>query len=206
VSPFFDSPAGIEKIKPLLTFVTRYQTRYSDRVCGRWVQCGTDDYAEQLPVDDGQGFLIKPLVCKRLTPKPLGSYYQLVDGYKTRDRDNVWVKCTECDPDTEYRYKVCSLQADTICIPRTVCDPSTQYVHRLGSSSADTVCGRKTLCTAYSERGMYQIVAAIDSTDFRINGTDTVCANYSRCGHGYYQSFAGERILLWIMRSSILRD
>ncbi len=138
------------------------------------MQCGTDDYAEH----NGQGFLSKPLVCKRLTPKPLGSYYQLVDGSKTRDRDNVWVKCTECDPDTEYRYKVCSSQADTMCNLRTVCNPSTQYVHCLGSFSADTVCGSKTLCTAYSERGMYQIVAAIDSTDFRINRTDTVCANY----------------------------
>lgn len=69
---------------PLQEYITKYNTRYTDRECWTWAPCGPDDYVEQLPVDDGLGFLVKQLICKRLSTSKSNTQYLLVDGYKTR--------------------------------------------------------------------------------------------------------------------------
>lgn len=83
-------------VDPLLEYVAVQSTRYSDRSCWAWKACGEKEYVAQLPVDDGTGFLVQPLICKTLSEKKSNSQYRLVDGSATRDRDNVWVDCTKC--------------------------------------------------------------------------------------------------------------
>lgn len=88
--------SGVALFDPLQEYIIRHHTRYTDRECWAWSPCGANDYAEQLPVDDGAGFLVQPQVCKRLSARKSPSQYLLVDGSATRDRDNVWVDCTSC--------------------------------------------------------------------------------------------------------------
>ncbi len=94
---------------PLLNYITKYNTQYTDRECWAWVPCAKDNYAVQLPVDDGMGFLVQPLVCNPLSSKVSGrDQYKLVDGSATLDRDNVWVDCTVCsDPATYEVSELC---------------------------------------------------------------------------------------------------
>lgn len=82
--------------EPLQEYIIQYNTRYTDRVCWAWSPCASTDYVEQLPVDDGMGFLVQRQVCKKLSARKSPSQYLLVDGSVTRDRDNVWVDCTSC--------------------------------------------------------------------------------------------------------------
>ncbi len=96
----------VARFTPLINYITKYNTRYTDRECWAWTPCERNNYAVQLPVDDGMGFLIQPLVCSPLSSRVFGkNQYKLVDGSATLDRDNVWVDCTECDP--AGTYKVC---------------------------------------------------------------------------------------------------
>jgi hypothetical protein len=85
----------------------------------------------------------------------------------------------------------CTDSKDSVCSSLTVCDPTFDYVQRKNDYRNDYVCKPKTLCTASSQRGMYEKYPAVDSVDFRINGSDAVCANYSQCPDGYFQSFSG---------------
>ncbi len=64
-------------------------------------------------------------------------------------------------------------------------------MERANKFDADFVCAPKKRCTASSMRAMYEKVAPVDSTSFYVNGSDAVCANYSLCGSGYFQSFPG---------------
>lgn len=194
VSPVAGLHAGIEKIRPLREYIATYHTRYTDRVCWAWAPCGEDDYALQLPVDDGEGFLLRPLVCRPLSAgpsSPTKNQYKLVDGSVTRDRDNVWVDCTRCVLSSEYEALPCTADRDAVCRARTICDPLLQYVERLGDATHDTVCARRTRCTAYTQRGMYELRPAVDSVSFSVNGTDAVCSPYSRCPAGSFASFSG---------------
>lgn len=191
-SPIFGGPSGVEWILPLQEYIVRYHTRYSDRVCVRWSPCGVDDYVEQFPVDDGVGFLVQPMVCKRLTHRPSFMHYRLVDGSATRDRDNVWARCGTCNAESEFQKTPCTLDADAVCKVRTACDPRYEYVQRIGTLQDDNVCATKTRCTAGSERAMFERIPAIDSVSFYQNGSDAVCANYSQCASGFYQSFPGK--------------
>lgn len=192
VSPILGSPPGVETFRPLREYIATYHTRFSDRTCWAWAPCGEDDYALQLPVDDGQGFLLQPLACRPLSgPSPTKNQYKLVDGSVTRDRDNVWVDCTRCAASVEYEALPCTADHDAICGAFTVCDPILQYVERLGDATHDTVCARKTRCAAYTQRGMYELRPAVDSVSFDVNGTDAVCSLYSRCPAGSFASFAG---------------
>jgi hypothetical protein len=192
VSPILGSPPGVEKFRPLREYIATYHTRFSDRSCWAWAPCGEDDYALQLPVDDGQGFLLRPLACRPLSgPAPGRTQYKLVDGSSTRDRDNVWVDCTRCTASAEYEALPCTADHDAVCRAFTVCDPVLQYVQRLGDALHDTVCARRTRCSAYTQRGMYELRPAIDSTSFDVNGTDAVCSLYSKCPAGSFASFAG---------------
>lgn len=45
-------------------YVTTFQTQWSDRSCWNFTACPTGSYALQALVDDDNGFLIKPLICK----------------------------------------------------------------------------------------------------------------------------------------------
>jgi hypothetical protein len=94
--------SSVGKFTPLLNYITKYNTRYTDRECQAWSPCPMDTYVVQLPADDSMGFLVQPLVCSRLSERvPNRNQYMLVDGSATRDRDNVWVDCTVCtDPST----------------------------------------------------------------------------------------------------------
>ena len=146
---------------------------------------------QQLPVDDGTGFLVKPLVCRKLSAPTSATQYLLVDGSRTRDRDNVWAECTVCKMDEEYQASGCQPEADAVCRPVTQCDPRYQYVKRRANFQNDNVCELKTMCNAFTERGMYEKFPAVDSPNFYQNGTDAVCANYSLCPSGHYRSFPG---------------
>lgn len=55
----------------------------------------------------------------------------------------------------------------------------------------DRVCALKTKCNAFTQRGMYEKVPAVDSTSFYKNGTDAICANYSTCPDGQYRYSPG---------------
>lgn len=95
----------VAKFTPLVNYITKYNTRYTDRECWAWTPCGKQNYVVQLPVDDGMGYLVQPLVCSPLSSRVISrDQYKLVDGSATLDRDNVWVDCTGCGPGT---YKVC---------------------------------------------------------------------------------------------------
>ena len=63
---------------------------------------------------------------------------------------------------------------------------------RKGNYLNDNVCMPKTRCTSSTQRAMYESVAAVDSTDFRTNGSDATCTLYSDCPSGYFQSFPGD--------------
>jgi hypothetical protein len=75
---------GIELFAPLEEYIIKYNTRYSDRVCWAWIPCRSDEYVEQLPVDDGLGYLVKQLICKPLSRARSANQYLLVDGYAAR--------------------------------------------------------------------------------------------------------------------------
>ena len=79
-----------------------------------------------------------------------------------------------------------------MCKSYTVCDARYEYVLRKGDFDHDTLCAPKTFCTVSSSRTMYELRPAVDSTDFRVNGTDAVCAPYSSCPDGTYMSFPGD--------------
>lgn len=195
-SPILGRPAGVATFEPLQEYVTVMNTRYSDRQCWAWEPCGADDYVEQMPVDDGKGFLVKPLICKRLSMPGSAGYghrpqYKLVDGSATRDRDNVWVDCKDCTSAGRYQALPCSYTEDSVCREYTQCDPFDEYVVTKGAWDADNVCAPRTRCTASSSRSMYEMMPAVDSTDPRVNGSDAVCAPYSSCGGGHYTAFAG---------------
>ncbi len=145
----------------------------------------------QLPVDDGKGYLVLPQVCAPLTQASSTSQYKLLDGSVGRMRDNVWAECTRCKPQEEFEARPCSSQRDAMCKVFTACDPDLEYVLRKGNAYHDTICARKTLCNAFTERGMYERAAAVDSKSFDVNGTDAVCAVYSRCPGGQYAFFRG---------------
>lgn len=194
-SPVQGSPAGIPFIEPLQQYISVPSTRYTDRECWTWSPCGMDDYVEQLPLDDGMGYLVQPLVCKPLTRESIhGAQYLLVDGSATRDRDNVWVDCTNCyaDKPNTYQASPCTPTSDAVCVPYTECDVRYQYLQRKGDFDHDNVCALRTKCTAQSARSQYEVRAPVDSTDFSVNGTDAVCANYSTCAEGTYMSFPGD--------------
>jgi hypothetical protein len=107
----------VAKFTQLINYITKYNTRYTDRECWAWTPCAKQNYVVQLPVDDGMGFLIQPLVCSPLSSGVFGptQQYKLVDGSVTLDRDNVWVDCTDCDPTVT--YKVCGFW---VCLWRGV--------------------------------------------------------------------------------------
>ena len=45
---------------PLQEYIVQYNSRYTDRACWAWTPCASSDYVEQLPMDDGLGFLVQP--------------------------------------------------------------------------------------------------------------------------------------------------
>lgn len=84
-SPIDGGPSGVALFDPLQEYIVLYSSRYLDRKCWAWAPCGPNDYVEQLPVDDGVGFLVKPQVCKGLSKQSSArGQYLLVDGSATR--------------------------------------------------------------------------------------------------------------------------
>jgi len=185
---------GALQFQPLHEYIATYNTRYTDRTCLKWRQCGSSDYVEQLPVHDGTGFLLQNQSCKPLTRpvNPRVRQYKLVDGETTRDRDNIWVDCTVCNPTNEFMLSDCTGSTDRVCQPLKTCDADLEYVLRKGSSFFDTVCATRTKCTRESVRSMFEKVPAVDSVSSDVNGTDAVCAPYSKCPDGRYMSFEGD--------------
>jgi hypothetical protein len=182
--------SAVALFTPLTQYISKINTRYTDRECWTWQACRQDEYVRQLPVHDGTGFLIKAQVCRPLTKATSSGYYLLVSGEDTHDRDNVWAKCTVCS-EQEYQESPCGGDRDAVCKPCTVCDKQYEYVKRLGKFDRDIVCAPRTRCTASSERAMYEKTPSVDSTSYYVNGTDAQCAYYSKCGSGYYMSFPG---------------
>lgn len=132
--------------------------------------------------------------CKPLSSPKVGvQQYRLVDGETTRDRDNLWVDCTVCNPSSQYVVSECTQSTDRVCKGHTQCDSSYDYVLRKGGLYSDTVCTPKTQCTKASKRSMYEKNPAVDSTSSTVNGTDAVCAPYSKCPDGHYMSFPGDQ-------------
>ena len=186
--------AAVALFDPLQEYIIQQSTRYTDRICWAWGPCGANDYVEQLPVDDGTGFLVKPQICKRLSAarKTPPQQYLLVDGSATRDRDNVWVDCTSCYKLNMYQASSCTPTQDAVCKPYTLCDARYEYLLRKGNLYNDAICAPKTLCSSSTSRGMYQKVPAVDSVSFYVNGTDAICEPYSTCPDGTFMSFAGD--------------
>ncbi len=194
LTPLKNSSYGSLQFQPLHEYISTYNTRYTDRMCLKWRQCGSSDYVEQLPVHDGTGFLILNQSCKPLT-RPTNSLtrqYKLVDGETTRDRDNIWVDCTVCNPSTQFIVSDCTDSADRVCKTFTSCDSQYEYVQRKGASFYDTVCAPKTNCNRASARAMYEKRPAVDSIRFDVNGTDAQCELYSKCPDGHFMSFVGD--------------
>ena len=45
-------------------YITEYQTKYTDRKCWNFTACPAENYALQQLVENDDGFLMKPLICK----------------------------------------------------------------------------------------------------------------------------------------------
>lgn len=178
------------KITPRNQYVVRYPTAYSDRVCRSWVQmqCTADRYALQLPVDDDNGYLIKPLICKPYTTCLTGLQYTKINGRITGDRDNVCVKFTACNTTSQYMLQQGNATQDNICQTYTQCIPGIEYLLRKGDAKNDNVCARKTFCAAQSNRAMYEKIPPVDSTGWSVLGRDATCAPVSTCPAGQYVS------------------
>lgn len=86
----------------------------------------------------------------------------------------------------------CTKYQDAVCQARTVCDPSAEYVLRRGDVDHDNLCALRTFCTRASARAMFEQAPATDSPDFWTNGTDSVCAPFTLCLDGTFQSFPGD--------------
>jgi hypothetical protein len=91
LSPISGNPAGVATFNPLFEYISGYQTRYTDRNCTRWAPCQYDEYVVQLPVDDGMGFLVMPLICKKLSTYTSDTQYRLVDSSITRFVHDVFM-------------------------------------------------------------------------------------------------------------------
>jgi hypothetical protein len=102
----------------------------------------------------------------------------------------VWVDCSLCISETQYQLSSCTSLSDTVCKAYTFCDPQYQYILRRGDFDHDNLCS-KTKCTSSTSRAMYEKSAAVDSTSYYVNGTDSVCAAYAACQAGTFMSFAG---------------
>lgn len=131
--------------------------------------------------------------CKPLSKRKVGvQQFKLSDGEVTRDRDNLWVDCTVCSAATQYVVSECTDSSDRVCKTYTQCDSRYDYVLRKGGLYTDTVCAEKTRCTKSSDRSKYEKYPAVDSNSSTTNGTDAVCAPYSKCPDGHYMSFPGD--------------
>lgn len=100
---------------------------------------------------------------------------------------------------------------DRTCAPYTQCireGLGIQYLQRKGDATHDNVCATITDCSipvastvSFNNRisgqplreipSQFQLHPAVDSTDFSINGTDAVCANFTECKPGEYANFTG---------------
>lgn len=181
------------KITPRNQYILRYPTATSDRVCSKkWseMRCAADRYALQLPVDDENGFLIKPLICRPYTTCITGLQYMKVNGRITGDRDNVCVRYTQCNATTEYLIQQGNATHDNICKPYTQCIAGLEYLLKKGDAANDNVCAQKTFCAAQSNRAMYEKTPPVDSTAWSVLGKDAVCAPVSTCPAGKYVSVA----------------
>ena len=77
--------------------------------------------------------------------------------------------------------------ANKVCVTHENITSRYQYLQRKGNYNHDNECALKTKCNAFTQRGMYEKVPAVDSTSFYVNGTDAVCASYSPCPDGHYR-------------------
>ena len=95
--------------------------------------------------------------------------------------------------------------SSSISIFFALCLCRYEYIQRLGNYNHDNVCALKTKCNAFTQRGMYEKVPAVDSTSFYRNGTDAVCANYSTCPDGQYRWFPGVCVCVCV-QPCVIRD
>lgn len=176
------------KITPRNQYIVRYPTATSDRVCQSWaaMRCAADRYALQLPVDDENGYLIRPLICKPYTTCLSGLQYMKVNGRITGDRDNVCVRYTACNAATQYMLQQGNATHDNVCMDYTKCIAGLEYLLRKGDARNDNVCARKTFCAAQSNLAMYEKVPPVDSTAWNVLGRDATCAPVSTCPAGRY--------------------
>lgn len=184
----FALPSAV-KITPRNAYILRYPNATSNWVCKTWASmiCPSNTYALQLPVDDDNGFLIKPLLCRPYTTCVTGQYMK-VNGMVTGDRDNVCVTYSTCNKTAEYVTQEGNATADFVCRPYTQCTAGLEYLLRRGDSKNDNICVRKTFCAAQSHRSMYEKIPPVDSISWGVPGRDASCMNISTCPEGKYVS------------------
>lgn len=119
-----------------------------------------------------------------------------VPGFAMYRHTGRFLCCVHCmrPPDPVCSAKVC------IILPRPAmhrthvthaCTKTHTHNTCRGDAVHDNLCAQRTRCTAQTQRATYEVRAAVDSTSFLQNGTDSICASYSSCPPGAYMSFQG---------------
>lgn len=86
-------------------YISKYPTAYSNRECWTFKACQDGEYAFQSLVDDDEGFILKPLICKAFRKCIQNKEYTLLDGSEYGDRDYMCAKYTDC-PKNGLEYQV----------------------------------------------------------------------------------------------------
>lgn len=86
---------------------------------------------------------------------------------------------------------------DRVCSSYKSCDPVSEYLEMLGNATHDNVCSPRTDCSLIVLGGpeRYELKPSVDAKVAGSNGSDSVCAEYTRCSPGHYANFTGTKKL-----------
>lgn len=175
---------ALKEVRVRQHYVSRYQTKSTDRECWKFEACKENQYVFQALQDDDNGFLMKPLICKAYRPCVDNLEYTLVNGAAYGDRDYMCAKYTTCRNGLQYAAVQKTSTRDNVCRDFTICNPDYQFILQKGNAFRDNICSTKTRCTAQSSRSMFELLPPKDAVSELVNGTDAVCKNYTTCGDG----------------------
>lgn len=142
-------------------------------------------------MDDPEGFLISPQVCKPYHPCINGLQYMIVDGKASGTSDFLCGYYTQCVEGKEYEAAPPTATSDRVCKALTTCSAESQYVLQKYNATRDNICAFKTICNPSA--GLYYKKMAVDAPSEFVNGSDVVCAEFSKCPAGYYANYTGDK-------------
>lgn len=182
----------------LKKYIIKASTPTSDIVVETWSPCKSNQYVFQKAISDAEGFLIQQQICKNYTVCPASSF-MFIQGDLTEDQDNVCGRLTECVPGKTYQLSPPGIDpstgmgTDRVCAPCITCSPQSEYLFKSCNSTHPGVCVPKKDCS--NPPGIaYQVSGAVDSPGDGSFGSDTVCANYTKCPPGMYANYSGDAV------------